>query len=388
MWPRPEAVPRPHGETLVLMSGLAPGGAERITLSFLRHLQERGRGVPLCTVTARHDGPLSKELATAGIVRFDLGARRLADPLALGRLWGLLSRERFDLVHAHGQDAAVLAHWARRLRRFRLVITRHVVEEPSGDWRQRARACAAASALGAADAVVAVSRSAATRLSELGSVRPTRIDVIPNGIDTARFDPAANAAPGGALRRELGVGEGSPVVLMPALLRPGKGHDVLFEAVPRVRDRVPGATFLLAGAGELEWALERRAEPLRGAVRLLGYRDDIPALMAAADVVCLPSRSEALPTVLLEAAAAGRPAVASRVGGIPEVVEDGRTGLLVASSNPGELAEALTVLLREPSRRGELGRAALEKARREFTLESQVRRTAAVWQRVLRERGR
>ena len=370
------------------MSGLAPGGAERVTLSFLRQLRERGRGVPLCTVTARLDGSLAGELATAGIVRFDLGARRMADPLALWRLVALVPRERFDLVHAHGQDAAVLAHWARRLTRFRLVVTRHVVEEPCGDRRQRVRARAAAAALGAADAVVAVSRSAAARLAELGCVLRQRIEVIPNGIDTVRFDPAANAARGGVLRRELGLRPGSPVVLMPALLRPGKGHDVLLEAAPRVRARVQGVTFLLAGSGELAQALERRAGPLRGAVRLLGHRDDMPALMAAADVVCLPSRSEALPTVLLEAAAAGRAVVASRVGGVPEVVEDRRTGLLVAPSNPGALAEALIELLEGPERRRELGRAALEKARREFALELQVRRTEAVWRRVLGDRAR
>ena len=126
---------------LVLMSGLAPGGAERVTVSFLRRLNDQGRRVPLCTLTAAHDDPsLVRELEEAGVERLDLGARRLADPAALLRLRALLRAREVDLVHAHGQDATILSRWAAWLTGFRRVDTRHVVEEPGGTWRERARA--------------------------------------------------------------------------------------------------------------------------------------------------------------------------------------------------------------------------------------------------------
>lgn len=369
---------------LVLMSSLSPGGAEAVTVSFLRHLARQGGDVPLCTLTDRHDAGLAAELASAGVERLDLGARRLADPVALLRLVALVRRRGFDLVHAHGQDAAVMARWARRLTPFRLVATRHVLAEPGGTWRERLRARAALGALRGADAVVAVSRVAADRLLPAG-VRPTRIHVIPNGVDLPRFDPGANTEAARVIRRrEAGIGE-PLIVLVPAVLRPGKGHDVLLEAVPRVRGRAPRVVFLLAGSGPLAGEITARSAALGDAVRMLGHREDMSALMAAADVVCLPSESEALPTVLLEAAAAGRPTVATRVGGVPEVVEDGHTGVLVPPSDPEALAAALGELLETPARRRELGDAALARARRSFGMETQARRTLELWRQVAGE---
>ncbi|HUH12246.1 MAG TPA: glycosyltransferase family 4 protein [Longimicrobiales bacterium] len=369
---------------LVLMSGLAPGGAERVTVSFLRRLARDGRPVPLCTLTAAHDGGLAAELEASGVERLDLGATRLVDPAALLRLRRLLRDGGFDLVHAHGQDAAVMAHWARRLARFRLVITRHVLEEPAGSWRERARARAALRALRAADAVVAVSRGTVQGLVT-GGVTPRRIEVIPNGIDLERFDPADTAAAGRAIRAAYAHEPGAVVVLVPAVLRAGKGHPVLLEAIPGVRERVPGAVFLLAGGGPLAEEIAVAAKGAGPAVRMLGHREDMPALMAAADAVCLPSRAEALPTVLLEAAAAARPVVASRVGGVPEVVEHGRTGLLVPPGDPAALATALLELLEAPARRRALGEAALIRARESFGLETQVGRTLELWRRVAEE---
>jgi glycosyltransferase involved in cell wall biosynthesis len=122
-------------------------------------------------------------------------------------------------------------------------------------------------------------------------------------------------------------------------------------------------------------------------VRFLGPRDDMPDLMAACDVVVLPSRAEALPTALMEAAAAGRPVVATRVGGVPEVVEDGRTGLLVPAGDPHALARALASVLADPVRAAALGDAARALARQRFGIDRQVERTIELWTRVVAGRG-
>ncbi|HXF05576.1 MAG TPA: glycosyltransferase, partial [Blastocatellia bacterium] len=157
--------PERDGLPLILLSSLATGGAERVTVSFLRRLQQRGMEALVCTVTARHDGPLAAELSSSGVRRYDLGARRLADPLAAWRLLRLLRRQPIALVHAHGQDASILGAAVRSLVGVPLIITRHVLDEPSVTWRQRLRARLALWAIRQADAVVAVSSAAADRLA-------------------------------------------------------------------------------------------------------------------------------------------------------------------------------------------------------------------------------
>lgn len=374
---------------LVLISGLPVGGAENVTARFLCHLAATGRPVPACTVTDRHDGPPADELARTGVPRFDLGARRLADPVALGRLVRLLRRERIDLLHAHGQDASILAAAASLLRPTALAVTRHVLDEPADTLRERARASLALASLRRADAVVAVSRAVADRLHDSAGVGGDRIRVILNGIEPGRFDPDRLERSRTEIRRSLGLEERARVVLVPSVLREGKGHDLLLAALPAIRERVPEVRLLFAGDGERAEALqdEARSRGLDEFVYFLGFRTDIPELLAAADLVVLPSFAEALPTVLLEAAAAGRPVVATRVGGTPEVVEHGRTGLLVPPDDVPALRRAVVELLGDDDRARRFGRNARAVAERRFGIQRQVERTVALWREVAAEDG-
>jgi glycosyltransferase involved in cell wall biosynthesis len=369
---------------LVLISSLAPGGAERVTVSFLRRLALEGRAVPVCTVSSRQDGPLAEELRRAGVARHDLGARRLADPAAFLRLIRLLRRDAYDLVHAHGQDAAVLAAAARVFHPAPLVITRHVLEEPADGWRQRARARAAVTALRRADALVAVSGATAAALVRIAGVPREGVRVIPNGVELERFAALGPTGARSEVRRALGAGPDDPLVLVPAVLRAGKGHDVLLDAMARIRAQVPRARLLIAGAGPLEAALRERGRVQGEAVVFLGHREDIPALLDAADLVVLPSMAEALPTALMEAAAAGRPVVSTRVGGVEEVVADRHTGLLVPPADAPALAEAIVTLLRDPGRARAYGRAARAVAHERFGADAQVRRTWTLWEELTR----
>jgi glycosyltransferase involved in cell wall biosynthesis len=362
---------------LVLISGLATGGAERVTVSFMRRLKTLGIQAAVCTVTGRHDSRLAAELRDARVVRHDLGARRLADPRAAVRLGRLLTREHVDVVHAHGQDASILAAAVRPFARVPLVVTRHVLEEPSATWRQRVRARLACSAFRRADAVVAVSAAAADRLAEIARLPRTSIQVIANGIELELFDsPISDVV---AARRALGAHGAERLVLVPAVLRAGKGHEVLLEAMPPLLARVPTTRVLIVGGGEREPELRARARDLGEAVRFLGPREDVPLLLAACDLVVLPSLSEALPTALMEAAAVGRAVVATRVGGVPEVVQDGRTGLLVPANDAQALAEAMAALLGDAERSRAFGAAARKLAWERFGIEQQVRHTLELW---------
>jgi len=176
-------------------------------------------------------------------------------------------------------------------------------------------------------------------------VNATRVVTLVIAVDTDVFrpDPVARAR----VRAELGVPAGAPLFATVAMLRPVKGLHYLLEAAARVLEQVPRARFVVIGDGAERARLEARSRALGlgAAVRFLGTRHDIPALLAAADIYVHPSLFEALPVSMLEAMAVGLPVVATRVGGVPEIVAHGRTGLLVPPARGDELAAAMLRLL-------------------------------------------
>jgi glycosyltransferase involved in cell wall biosynthesis len=369
-----------------LLSSLAAGGAERVVVSLACRLAQRGYDTPVCTLTSRCDTHLAEELRDGGVIRYDLGARRLSDSRAVFRYLRLLSRSSIDVVHAHGQDAWILAALARRLTTVPLILTRHVLEEPAETWRQSLRRRCALEAVRWADSLVAPSSATAERLAELVGICASRIHVIPNGIDLDQFHyPSASRE---EIRRALGCAAHERLLLLPAVLRQGKGHEVLLEALPAIRRSVPHVRVIFAGGGDREAELRERAEPYGDSVIFLGHRSDLPDLLAACDLVVLPSYSEALPVALIEAAAAARPAVATRVGGTAAIVEHGVTGLLVPPGNPGALAEAVVAVLSDQQRLHAFGQAARIAARHRFSLDGHADRTLELWSNVARARRR
>jgi len=380
---RVDSIPRP----LVLLSALRAGGAERVVVSLVCRLAQRGLRAALCTLSAEHDSPqLVEELQVAGVARYDLAASRLGDPRAPVRYLRLILRQRFDVVHAHGQDAWILASVVRRLVNTPLVLTRHVLDESADTWRESARRRWALAAARHADALVAPSFATADRLGELAGLCASRVHVIPNGIDLEKFEASASASRREEVRLGLGLGTSEKMVVLPAVLRPGKGHTVLLAALPAIRARVPDARVLFVGDGQEGVELRELAQS--HGVLFLGHRDDLPDLLRACDLVVLPSFSEALPTVLIEAAAAGRPVVATRVGGTTDIVEHGTTGLLVPPGDPDALAEAIVALLADPRTAEAFGRAGRLVAYARFSLDGHVDRTLDLWSRLATVRRR
>ncbi len=196
-----------------------------------------------------------------------------------------------------------------------------------------------------AHVVIANSTAAAAQLRREG-VPASKIRIVSNGVDCAAFAPAR--LPGRPIRRVVTV----------ANLRPEKGHDTLISAAAIVAGQRPDTEFLVVGGGPLDAVLRREVERtgLGRQVHFLGERSDVPALLASSDLFLLPSRSEASPNGVLEAMAAGLPIVASRVGGIPELVESGVDGLLVEADQPAELAAAVLDLMARPDFAGDARR--------------------------------
>jgi glycosyltransferase involved in cell wall biosynthesis len=230
------------------------------------------------------------------------------------------------------------------------------------------------------DRYVAVSNDVARRLRTSLSVPTSRIRVVRNGIQLAPFDRPARAS----LRAALTRGRDRPLVLTLARLDWQKGLPYLLQAAAMV----PEAIFLLAGDGPERAALETQAQALNlnDRVVFLGFRDDIPDLLAACDMFVLPSLVEGFPLAVMEAAAAGKPVIATAIGGTEEAVLHGETGLLVPPADPTALAAAVRNLLADPALAGRLAAAGKARAQREFAAETMVRRVTEVYEEVLAAR--
>ena len=233
--------------------------------------------------------------------------------------------------------------------------------------------------------ILSVSGFVRRRLIESDHVPPAKITVLYNGIDLDRF--STSAEPRAAIRRRLGVPEDHGIVTSVGQLIDSKGIDYLIDAAAGLAGRKdrPPITWLVVGDGDRREALMRKAEGLGlgETMRFLGKRDDVQSILASSDVFVFPSVwDEALGYVLLEAMAMGVPVVASRVGGIPEVIRDGENGLLVAPRNAGEIAQAIVRLLDDPMARERMGREGRRTVEERFSIASMVDATAAVYAEV------
>jgi glycosyltransferase involved in cell wall biosynthesis len=227
------------------------------------------------------------------------------------------------------------------------------------------------------DAVVAVSRDTA-RQSPASAV--VDVAVIYNGVD-----PPAPKRTRAEARADLGLGEG-PVALHVANFLPVKGHDILMRALALVKERGVKLTVVTAGDGAERAPIEALASKLGLGpehVRFLGFRSDVPDLLAAADFFVLPSRMEGLPLAVLEAMSHGLPIVTTRIGGNPEVVTDGEHGLLVPIEDPAALAAALARFAEDPDLRRKLGEAGRARVAAEFSFTEMTRKYEAIYDRLL-----
>jgi glycosyltransferase involved in cell wall biosynthesis len=269
------------------------------------------------------------------------------DPRALLGLVRLIRRERVSLVHTHSSVDAWLGGMAARLCRVPVVRTRHVSigirRGPNPVYRWLA------------DRVITSGEAIRRMVMDVG-VPGERVVAIPAGVNLEAF-PFGGRAPETA--RELGLG--APVIGSVAMFRGSKGHPQLLQAFARVREKRPGASLLLVGDGIRRAWVEQLARDakLADAVVFTGFRPDVPALLGTMDCFVLAStRTEGVPQALLQAFATGVPVVASRIGGIPEVVTDEETGLLVDSEAVPALAAAIERVLDDPTAAARRARAA------------------------------
>src|SRR3989441_4745306 len=293
----------------------------------------------------------------------------------LGALWALrrlMRAHAVSLVHTHSSTDSWLGALAARSLRLPVVRSRHV-----------SIAIRSALVYRLADRIV-TSGEVVRALVVAAGIPPQRVAAIPPGVDTARFHPTVS---GTAVRQELGLGAGEPVVGLVANIRGSKGHNVFLEAAREILTTAPRARFLVVGGGVGYEEVRRRLSALGLAERvtMTGFRRDIPEGMAALDVLVLPSiRSEATSQVIPQALAVRTPVVATTVGGIPEIVQDGVTGRLVPPGKPAALAAAIVDMLADAERAHAMAQAGQALVHERFTVDAMMAATTPVYTALMR----
>jgi glycosyltransferase involved in cell wall biosynthesis len=326
----------------MLSTSMGMGGADQQILILARAMRARGHQVRIVALAPL--GPMGLEARSEGIPIESLELRRSVGDIP--RIFGLARMVRAwkpDVLHSHMVHANLLARALRPIARVpALVSTIHSIYEGG-----RLRMAASRLTSGLVDRFTIISRLAAERYVSIGAVPARRLQVVPNAVDTDRFRklPQARAS----IRKELGLGEEFLWIAV-GRFEEAKDYPTMIAGFARLAATRPGSRLLLVGKGSLRGDVEQgvQANGLQDQVRFLGVRRDVPELMSAADGYLLSSAWEGMPVVLLEAAAAELPVVATRVGGVAEVVEDGTTGVLVPPGDPAALAAAMERIERLP----------------------------------------
>jgi glycosyltransferase involved in cell wall biosynthesis len=365
--------PPARHRVLLLIKGLGRGGAELLLAAAAPHLDRERFDYRVAYLLPWKDAVVA-DLEGSGLPVVCLDGGRGSGWLR--RLRALVDGQRIDLVHAHSPVPAVgarLVLWRRR--DVAVVYTEHNV------WPSYHPLTRVANRLTFSrnDHVFTVSEDVRASVRR----RPARgpvVETLYHGLDPGS---AAAWSPAG-VREELGIPASAPLVVTVANFRRDKGHPYLLEAAALVRHQLPEVRFVLVGLGPLEAEMRERARrmALDGTVVFTGFRQDARRIVAAADVFVLASLREGLPIALLEAMAAGVPPVVTGVGGMPEVVEDGRHGSVVPPADPAALARAVAALLGDPATHRRMAEAARRRGA-EFDIRLAVRRTEQVYGELL-----
>jgi glycosyltransferase involved in cell wall biosynthesis len=348
------------------------GGQEVRDFAELEWMRARGHWVALA---AHPESAIAKRAKEAGIRFYPLRTHKALLPFEILRLTAWLIWNRVDVVNTHSSNDGWLVGIAARLAlRPLLIRSRHIeVDYPNRFWSGLAYRTLP-------HRVITTSQRIANRLVEELKISPNRVECVSTGVDLKKFDPAIR----GDVRQELGISPGAVLVGMISVLRSWKGHATFLDAAALLlKDSRRPVRFLIVGdgPGRDEWAGRISQAPWKGNVTLLGHREDVPNVLASLDVLVLPSYAhEGIPQIILQAQAMARAVVATTIGGVPEVVEDGVTGLLVPPREPELLARKIGALIDDPGLRARLGQAARASIEKNHSLDAMGERLLEIYE--------
>ncbi|HEY7678311.1 MAG TPA: glycosyltransferase [Candidatus Methylomirabilis sp.] len=368
-----------------LIHQLEMGGTETHLVEVVRHLDRRRFAPVVCCL--REPGRLGKHVEAMGVPVLGLGieriygrkAYRMADAFA-----AFLRHHHVRILHNYLVSANIYGTLVGRLARVPRIVTSRRDMGFSRNWRLGlVERCLVNRRV---DRIVVVCDAVRQRAAREMGAGPAKVTTIPNGIDTETWVPRP---PDPALQERWGIAPGDQVVGIVGVLTPVKGHRYFLEAAMRIAWDRPGVKFLVVGDGTERKDCERLARELAIGDRVIfaGSQDETAPFLTLMDVVVCSSLSEGMSMSLLEAMAMGKPVVATRVGGNPEVVADGVTGLLVPARDGLVLAKAIQRLLDDPLAAAYMGQAGRARAESEFTLRGMVRRMEELYAGLLRDAG-
>lgn len=358
-----------------LVEDLKIGGAERVIADTALGLDRKKYEVSVWCVS--RGGETAADLREKGIEVKILGISSYRNPLNISRLKRLLKTSRPDIVHTHGYFASVIGRIAARRANIPVILT-HV---HSTYWEYRKRHLLIERKLSRfTDKIICCSKAVEDFVKNFEKITDNKTIVIYNGVDVERFSPKKKTA---SMRAESEMNKEAPVIGTVSSLTPHKGHEHLIDAASLVLETLPSAQFLIIGDGPLRQKLENQAKNrnIHHDVIFTGIRKDIPEMLSLMDVFVLPSLSrEGLGIAIIEAMAAEKPVVATDIGGIPEVVNDGETGFLVPPGDPEALAGAIIELLQNPHKAKTMGEKGRARVKKKFTTKKMLSEIENVYQ--------
>ena len=351
-------------------SSMGWGGQEVRVFAELEWMRAHGHWVALA---AHPKSMIARRAIEAGMTFYAIRTHKLLLDIEIVRLAIWLKKNRVEIVNTHSSKDGWLAGLAARLADCTLVRSRHI----EVDYPNKFSSGFAFRSL--PHHVITTSQRIADRLVTELDVPAQRVTCIATGVDLTRFDPALP----GTLRAELGLAPDVALAGMISVLRSWKGHATFLEAAKLLLAENRRVHFVIAGDGlaREEWTQFIQQEPWRGNVTLLGHRADVPNVLASLDVLVLPSYAhEGIPQIVLQAQAMARPVVATTIGGIPEVVEHGVTGLLVPPREAGPLAEKIRAVLDDRALAQRLGTAARAHIEKSHSLDAMGERLLRLYE--------
>jgi glycosyltransferase involved in cell wall biosynthesis len=345
---------------LFIGPNLGPGGAERQASILLPALRRRGHDARLIALDG--GGPFAESLAVAGVPIEVLNIRGQFDLPRLARS-RILRGFSPEVIVSRGVSGLYIGQLVARARRARHVFNEHRQVGLAVSRRRETMIRLLAHRL---DLVIAVTPGQTAAWIERG-YPPDRILIVPNGVE-----PPDVTEDRQSVRQTLAVAADAVVAVSVCSLRPEKRVVDFTEAVLRARERQPELVGLVVGDGPERMLIDRAQMASPGGIIALGQRADVARILSAADIFVSASQSEASPMAILEAMAAGLPVIATPVGGVPQMVEDGRSGVLVTPRSPGELASALEQMAADPAGRAGMGQRGLELHRERWSAEQMV----------------
>jgi len=374
-----------HPKVLHLRGSCGLYGAEQVILNLIRH--QPGLGVrPLVVDFRRPDddeGPFLRAVAEQGCRAVPLHCRGRFDLRAVRALRQLAIEEEIDIFHGHDYKANFYGLLALRNLPVPLVATNHGYDRKG--LRLGLYQFLDSRLLRRMAAIIAVAESVAEAMARRG-IPSDRVTIIRNGLDLQAFvAPSLSPQRKRQLRADLGVPDGRRIIGCVGRLEPQKGYDVLLAAFARLLAEAPDLHLVIVGDGSLRDVLAAQARQLgvTDHVTLAGVRPDVTSLLRVFSLFVSSSRSEGMPMAVLEAAALQLPIVATAVGDVPRLIEDGVTGRLVPPGDPAALARAIEHVLEQPYRAPRLGASAAERVRTRFSALESARQTCDLYWRVL-----